>query len=280
MRAPTALPFRDPLARVTELGTRDGMRAVVFGVLFAVIVHGSLAAWAALIRLELIRWTQDARAQLHQRLLYSCDIDLEKMNAPDPPPVVPEDPAPVPPPPTKTVANVEPAQPRIPEAPAPVPVGPLLTAPSDPLDTPTDGPVVGSAPETLGGFRGRTGTSTTPVHNPAAHPNGVGAGTAPAPAPRQIARDQSGPATRNGASDWRCPWPAEADDIDEAYVTIQVTVNADGRAGRVAVLADPGHGFAREARSCAMRERYGAAHDRDGSSIAGDTKAFRIHFER
>jgi protein TonB len=63
-------------------------------------------------------------------------------------------------------------------------------------------------------------------------------------------------------------------------VTVQVAVGADGRATSVTVVSDPGHGFGREARMCAMRETYTAAADHDGNPIAGQTKAFRIHFER
>jgi hypothetical protein len=46
------------------------------------------------------------------------------------------------------------------------------------------------------------------------------------------------------------------------------------------VLADPGNGFGREARRCAMAKRYAAALDRDGGAIAGTTRPFRVHFSR
>jgi len=83
------------------------------------------------------------------------------------------------------------------------------------------------------------------------------------------------------AKEWDCPWPPEADaeQIDEAYVVIVVHVDATGRATRVDIT-DPGHGFGREARRCALRERYTAGRDRDGQPTATTTKPIRVHFAR
>lgn len=61
---------------------------------------------------------------------------------------------------------------------------------------------------------------------------------------------------------------------------IQVTVKPDGSAESVNVLQDPGHGFGREARKCAMRKRYSQGLDVDGNAIGGITKPFRVRFER
>jgi protein TonB len=46
------------------------------------------------------------------------------------------------------------------------------------------------------------------------------------------------------------------------------------------VVRDPGHGFGRAARQCAMQKRYNTAQDRDGTSIAGQTKPFNVRFNR
>jgi len=63
-------------------------------------------------------------------------------------------------------------------------------------------------------------------------------------------------------------------------VTLQVDVKPDGTASTVRVLSDPGNGFGREARRCAMNKRYSTALDHEGTAIAGTTKAFRVHFSR
>jgi len=99
---------------------------------------------------------------------------------------------------------------------------------------------------------------------------------------RVQAPDRSRPASLAGASSWSCPFPPEADaaQADEAYVTLEVTVGPDGVATGTRVLADPGNGFGREARRCAMRERYGVALDREGNAVAGTTRPFRVHFSR
>jgi protein TonB len=84
------------------------------------------------------------------------------------------------------------------------------------------------------------------------------------------------------AGEWSCPWPneAELEQIDEATVTIRAFVSEQGVATRVEVVADPGHGFGREARRCAMHERYVPALDRDGRPIASITKPIRVRFSR
>jgi protein TonB len=174
------------------------------------------------------------------------------------------------------------------EAPAPAAAqaGAVLTKAADP-DEPVDltGFVNGTAAMYAGGVTEQGGTSTDAVYNRNARKGGVVGGTGTAinvPPPPPPGPDRSRPAGLEGASEWKCPWPSEADaeQIDEAYVTVQVTTTADGTAESVNVVNDPGHGFAREARRCAMRERYKTALDHDGNPIRGVTKAFRIHFER
>jgi periplasmic protein TonB len=101
-------------------------------------------------------------------------------------------------------------------------------------------------------------------------------------APVSTALDRSRPACLGGAGEWRCPFPPEADiaQVDDAFVTLQVDVAPNGAPSRVQVLSDPGNGFGREARRCAMGERYVTALDRDGTRVAGTTRPFRVHFSR
>ena len=86
-----------------------------------------------------------------------------------------------------------------------------------------------------------------------------------------------------GSLDWNdCPFPREADaaQVHHAVVMIQVHVKADGSPESVTVLDDPGNGFGREARECAMRKQYAHGLDAEGRPVAGAAKPFRVRFER
>jgi protein TonB len=110
-----------------------------------------------------------------------------------------------------------------------------------------------------------------------------GGGDGPPQAPAKTVVDLSRPISLAGGKEWKCPWPGEADaeQMDEAKVEIEVAVGPDGRPSKVTIVpaTDPGFGFAREAKSCALRQSYNAALDRDGKPIAS-TKKFRVRFER
>jgi protein TonB len=278
------LPSRDPLARVLDLGGK-ATAGIVAGIAFALLVHGTAGARAALINIDLIHWADGVRRSVHERLWSQYDVDMfkapEEKLAPPPEPAPEADPEPVKakaPPPEK--AKDEP--PPEPPAPAAAQAGQILTAPDEIADFTDPGFIQGTGPNFAGGVTHAQGTATTAVRNLNARPDGTtgGTGTAPAPPPPPTP-DRSRAAGLRGSSDWKCP-PSEADaeQIDDAYVTVQVSVGADGRAIQVQVMSDPGHGFGREARLCAMRETYTTAANRDGNPIPGQTKPFRIHFER
>src|SRR5262249_33869663 len=184
------------------------------------------------------------------------------------------------PPPAPKMKDEPPPEPP---APAAAQAGQVLTAPDEIADFTDPGWVQGPNANFAGGVTHAQGTATTAVRNVNARPDGTpgGTGTAAAPPPPPTP-DRSRAAGLRGSSDWKCPWPSEADaeQIDDAYVTVEVSVGANGRATQVQVKSDPGHGFGREARMCAMRETYQTALDHDGNAIAGQTKPFRIHFER
>ncbi len=269
-----------------QLG-RQASGGIAVGLVLAILFHGSAAARAAALPMDFMRWSRDIGQQVHERLWATYDIDVAKPPPePDPPPPAPEPPkeepkvvlAPAPPsahPPPKEEAP----------AAAAAQASAVLTKAADP-DEPVDltGFVTGNAAAYAGGVTEQGGTSDTAVYDRNARKGGIpgGHGTATAAAPPPPGPDRSKPAGLSGSSEWKCPWPSEADaeQIDEAYVSVQVTTRPDGTAEKVTILSDPGHGFAREARQCAMRERYNAALDHDGNSIGGLTKAFRIHFER
>jgi protein TonB len=257
----------------------------LLGVVFALVAHGTAAARAALIPLELIQWNAKVGGKIKERIFASYDIDVIKQQ----PPKVeetkpePEEPKPVAPPPSKAREAKEPEPP--PPAPAAAQAGKSLAMdpdPNEPLDM-TNTIVQGAGATYAGGFTAAAGTSTAAVNNQNAKPGGVPGGTGTAEAPPPPGPDRTRAAGLLGSTEWNdCPFPQEADaeQIDEAHVTIQVHVKANGRAEKVVVLSDPGHGFGREARLCAMRKSFQIALDRDGNAIAGITKPFRVRFER
>jgi protein TonB len=205
--------------------------------------------------------------------------------------IVREEPPPAPPPePAKeeekpAAAPVHVATPNAPPPPpAPAAAAKVVTAEPDTKEVDLTNTVVeGNADSFAGGLTASNGTSTTAVHSMPA-PSGVPGGTGPVTAPPVQVQgpDLSRPASVGGGAEWNCPFPAEADtaQIDDAYVTLQVDVRADGSPTAARVVADPGNGFGREARRCAMNKRYSTALDHDGHPIAGPTRPFRVHFSR
>jgi hypothetical protein len=89
-------------------------------------------------------------------------------------------------------------------------------------------------------------------------------------------------AALKGARSWNCPFPAEADaaGVDQATVVISVTVRADGTAASVTVLKDPGYGFGRSARQCALKATYTPAKDGSGQTVQATTSPLHIRFLR
>ncbi|MGC3996703.1 MAG: ferric siderophore ABC transporter substrate-binding protein [Anaeromyxobacter sp.] len=184
---------------------------------------------------------------------------------PPPPPVAARAPPAAPPPAAPPPAAAPPAAPT---AAAPPPAaaqaGQALVrdaAPEEPLDF-GDALVVGGGPAYAGGTTQQGGTSTRAVTDPGARAGGVEGGTGTDPA-----ADRSQPPQLAGSSRWDdCPWPAEADPLDggSVVVRLRVEVGAEGRATRATVLSEPGRGFGREARRCALRKAWRPGLDRAG----------------
>lgn len=99
--------------------------------------------------------------------------------------------------------------------------------------------------------------------------------------PSTGASDLSRAAALAGTTEWRCPFPLEADSaaIDHAVVTLRIDVAATGEALNARVLDDPGHGFADKARSCALRKRFAPALDRNGAPMRA-TATVHVTFDR
>ncbi len=269
---------QDPMHRIDALG-EHGLRAMVVGILVALAVHGVAAIRTAYIHAELIAWVQQLAGSLDGDLTQTIDIVPEKVDPPPPPPPEQKDDSPPPPPPPTPEAKDTPPPP-----PAPAEAGKILAANPDnqaPLDL-TNTFVQGTGDSYAGGVTQATGTSKVAVHTQAVSPRGVPGGRGPVrPQQAVAAANLSRPIQLAGSSEWHCPFPpeADADQIDEAAAVVSVTVGPSGRPQRVTIVQDPGHGFGREARACALRESYSPALDRAGNAVVA-AKSFRVRFER
>jgi protein TonB len=273
---------RDPMQAVLELG-RDARWVIVLTLVAALLIHGTAAARAAVIPLELMQWSQAMGRAIRARIMETYDVDLLKA---EPPP--PADPLP---PPKEEPKEVQPllvketkANEPPPPAAAAAKASAVLTQapdPNEPVDL-TNSFVTGDADSYAGGVTQAAGTSSTAVYARNAMAGGAPGATGKSAGPAGNGPDRSRAASLAGSKDWKCDFPPEADvdQIDQAFVVVQVATRADGNPDRVSVLSDPGHGFGRAARICAMKEHYDPALDREGNPIAGSTKSIRIRFER
>ena len=199
------------------------------------------------------------------------DVALEEPPPPPVPPAEPDKPEPTP----------EPAKPAAPStAPPPPPAAAaaanvIAVQPDKPEDFTGWSIPVGTATSYAGGNTTSDGTSSTAVRQNTG-PNGVPGGTGPVlpqavqvapPAPTVSHARTAGLTSR----DWHCPFPPEADtaQIDEAVVSIEVSVKADGSPGVVRVMSDPGNGFGRMAYQCALRQHFAPALDVEGNPVPG-----------
>lgn len=276
-------PAADPLAGVLSLGPRIPLAVMTAAAVLAITVHAGAAAGAvqAAVLHAFASWARDVHGQVSSRLAQTYDIDLVK-------PVEKVDEPPPPPPPVEE--EKEPPKPLVKEPPKdePPPAPPaaadaakvLMAEPAkdEPVDLTNNTFLNGNAETAVGGTTQIGGTAKVATNNVAAVATGVPGGTGTAPAPPAPRVDRSRPAQiMNKSNLERCPFPAEADaeQVDEAAVGIEVKVGVDGRAESVAVTRDPGHGFGREARKCALREKYSPALSVEGVAIPG---VYRVNF--
>jgi periplasmic protein TonB len=226
--------------------------------LLAAVLH--LAAVG--VALRVVALPQAPRAESAQQITRMVEIEAPEPEPPPPaPPVTPPEPAP---PPLARARVREPVRAQPP--PAAAAAGQVLAR-----DTPEvldfgDSFVQGNAERHAGGVTQSSGTSQAAVRAHDARGAGVNR-TRP-------------PALADGV-DWDCPFPEEADsaEIDSAVVGLQVVVNAAGEVQSATVTRDPGHGFAREARRCALSKRWRAGLDHAGDPTDA-TSLVNVRFER
>ncbi|HEY1957054.1 MAG TPA: energy transducer TonB [Polyangiaceae bacterium] len=263
-------PTPSPLARVLDLGGDKAVRVLAVAFVLSIAAQGIAAVRTAYIHAEMINWTMRLDAVINKRLVQ--EVDIEEMRTPEPRAKIEEKKEDPPPEPEKMVEKVT--------APAPAAQAAQVMAanPDQPYDFGDNVFAVGNSARFAGGATMSDGKNDKAVVAAHVAPAGTGNGQA---APQIQAVDLSRTAELAGSGEWRCPFPAEADadQVDEASSVIEVTVGADGRPSGARVLQDPGHGFGREARACAMRESYVPALDRDGRAVSS-SKKFRVKFER
>lgn len=276
----------DPMVRILAVGPAISPTLLTVLLILTIVLHGGAAGAATIVGEfhDIVRWNRGIKDAIAATLAQTYEVEVDK--TPPPPPPAPEPPKEEPP---KEETPPPQAPPPKADAPPPPPVAAeaakVLTAENnDPVDLTGNTFVTGSGSTYAGGTTQAGGTSKQAVYNPAAAATGKPGGTGTAPSPAPVGGDdKSRGAGLVGGTDWRdCPFPAEADaeQIDQAYVTLRVSVRADGSAETVEIIQDGGHGFGREARKCAMRKKYATALDRSGTAIPGQTKPIRVHFER
>jgi protein TonB len=270
----------DPFERALTIGPRIPLGVAAGATILALSLHAGAAAGAvqAAVLHAFGAWAQNVRTSIEARLLQTYEVETVKPPEPEPPKEEPkEEEKPV----VKDVPKDQPPPPP-PEAAQAAKVLAQDPTPNEPLNF-TDGFVQGTGTTYAGGNTANNGTSKSAVYNPLAAATGVPGGTGTGPATAPTAKVDKSRAARllNIGSLERCPFPAEADaeQIDQATVVIEVKVKPDGNPESVAVTQDPGHGFGREARKCAMRETYVNALDVDGNAIPGVAK-IRFKFTR
>ena len=207
----------------------------------------------------------------------SNPIQMEYHVELDPP--APEETAPPEPKAKQRVATRKPlSKPDAPGAkpPPPAQAGRLVAKePSEDEVDFTDFTVVsGESARFAGGVTAPSGTNPNAVRtstvDPNARPGGPqGEGSLAAPV-RLLARN------------WTCPWPEQAEmlGITEQTVVIRAMVDTAGRAKKVTLLADPGHGFGTAAVSCARIAKFEAARDRTGAQYTATSPPIRVRFTR
>lgn len=272
----------DPLAGVLSLGPRLPAWVIAIAIVIALSLHAGAAVGAvqAAFLHAFATWAHSVRGSVAERLAQTYDVDMLKPEPEKPKEEPKEEPKPEEPKAlVKEVPKDEPAAPP----PAPSEAQKVLTqepSKDEPEDLTGNAFLAGNGDQANSGPTQINGTGKP---NPAAVKGGTPGGTGTVMgAPPPVKVDRSRPARiLNLANLSQCPFPEEAnaEQIDDASVVIEIKVGIDGRAESASIRSDPGHGFGREARKCAMRERYNPALNVDGAPIPG-TYAVRFTFSR
>lgn len=283
----------DLFQRIRRIGARAEKQILLATSVAALLLHVSAGAASSTLSVEIRQFLEQVQNHTLDRLSLSYDIELDEPEpepeAPAPEEPEPEAPEPEPeaPAPEPTPAPIDaPSEPSNQDAPPPAAAeaGAVLTAdpdPNVPLDLTDQGFISGTGTRYVGGVTASTGTAQKAVRDPGARAGGVegGKGTNPNAAPTV---NRSRPAGLPQGTSWNCDFPPEADaeQINHAVVRLVVIVGPDGSPKSVNIVEDPGYGFGRLARRCALSKKYEPSLDASGKPIAGATPPFRVRFQR
>jgi periplasmic protein TonB len=251
-----------PLSPLDQVSAGPG-HARWIGGLGATAIHAAvaLAAWALAANAGAARMQPVPITQMIE-----VPVELEPAPLAPPPPVAVPEPEPTPPKELKALPRPREPVPRA--APAAAETAKLLTQEPPPEEVVDFGEtfVQGNAVAYAGGVSASTGSSRQAVRDTAARATGIVGGTGTDE--RSVDRSRV-PALAGGAQ-WNCPFPREAefDGIDSAVVTLNVRVSDTGSVEDVSVKQDPGSGFGREAKRCALSKRWAPGLDRAGNAVA------------
>jgi protein TonB len=280
----------DVLAPVLDVG-RDGVRAgAAVGLFVAFLLHGYVVVRVAIALISMGEFVREAREEAHSFFWSTYEVDTAKEEKKDEPPPVQEE---EPPPEVEKEPDKAPLpQPKediYKEQPAakPAQAPDLVTAKEDSQEPEEFYNVVDQdgSKGPISGKVSNAGDGTERVDpNQYTRNDGQkgGKGTGPATTAAVAPVDKSRPASLAGSTSWSCPFPPEADaeGRDSAVAVIVVTVRPDGSPQSVSVVQDPGAGFGRAARKCALGRRYVAGLDKDGQTTTTTTPPIRVKFSR
>lgn len=285
------------LGPVIDMGNSDMRIGAVVGIACAALIHGFMIFSVFSALHELDDWTRKVRKQTAEFNNAFAEIDMspvepkeekEEKKVETPPPPEPE-PQPVVderPPEERPVVQQVAHKPQVENTPPP------STNPYEDDEPPKPsgggGTRIDFSANGAGGWNGGdgngngTGTGNGTGPGSGSGPPGTAKPVAPPPPQAPPAADLSKPPTLVGSKSWNCPFPPEADaeGKDSAVVQLIVTVGSDGSAEKVSVIADPGSGFGRAARGCALGRRYQAGLDRDGKPTRKATAPITVRFTR
>jgi|GEM_PF-238070 len=271
----------DPFARVRSLGGRENRLGMAVGLAIALTVHGAGAAHGFSSLLDMSAFAALVQSAVRDDVRSTYAVEVAEQKPPPPPP--PEEPKPEPEPQARVPSRGQQA-----EAPPPAPAqaGKLLTAAADPdapLDLTGEGFVTGDGDRYVGGVTSSKGTAQAPVRQALTKPEGKVGGTGKGNPDADLNKPDLSRAPVPLDTVWNdCGFPPEADteQINYMKVRVVVTVGLDGRAQKVTVLSDPGHGFGRLAQQCAYRKTYGVGLNSDGKPIVSTTPPIGVTFQR
>ena len=296
----------DPMLAITRLGNRAARDGIYLGFIIALLSHTAALAYPDFTTWQMAAIAENMREELHQYFWSEYDIVVEeekeeaeaKQEEPEevieepepeePEPVVPE-PVEPPEPDEDLVDDTKDDDPYAEEeeAPAPALAPDTLTANDDAVDLSGDGWDVVDADgsqNTGTGMSSGKGKGDKIVRNRHARVGAKGRSKSTGNGKGRRKRNKKRKNMSRGlGGSFRanCPFPPQADlhQVDRAVVQLMVTVGPDGRVKKASVVSDPGYGFGRQAKRCALARTFPPALNAAGKPIT-QSSVMNFRFNR